>query len=274
MSSPTSAVEGRRPVATSSSSASTVRPPSTSTVTCASGAGRSTQTTSASVRTSMSSSANARATSSPANGSRFASRRGPRSITVTWDPRRENACAISVPTAPPPSTPSRPGIARADTAARLFHAAALSSPGTDGTSATLPVARTTARRASIVVVSRPSIDSISTQRAPASRPRPRWSVPPAPSTQLHLALVVPVADDLVAPGQRRRRRRSARRRLRARRALAAPRRAPRRVGSASCSGCTPSTSTRRRPARVRRPRPRGHRRRTVRRCSRPPTRRR
>ena len=57
------------------------------------------------VRTVMPSASNAAATSSPANGSSRASRRSPPSTTVTCsEPSRRNACAISTPIGPPPST--------------------------------------------------------------------------------------------------------------------------------------------------------------------------
>src|SRR5439155_1306168 len=70
----------------------------------------------------------------------------------------------------------------ADVAARLSHVRISRSPSMGGIAATEPVATTTARSASRRRRV-PSGASMSTSRSPTSRPRPRTSVPPAPSSQ-------------------------------------------------------------------------------------------
>src|SRR5262249_6342298 len=78
--------------------------------------------------------------SSPANGSSRASSRSAPSSTTTFSlPRRLQACAISAPMAPPPSTSSRRGTSLALVIARLSHGPASRKPGTGGLTPTPPV---------------------------------------------------------------------------------------------------------------------------------------
>ena len=122
-------------------------------------------------------------TSSPANGSSRASRRGAPSTMVTSSlPRRRYACASSTPTAPPPRTRRRRG-----TRMRLRRLAVRPTPsrprapGSAAAAAPVPVARTTACRASSAG-SRRSVLHVDA-RSPASRPWPRTSVAPISSSQ-------------------------------------------------------------------------------------------
>ena len=120
-------------------------------------------------RTSTPASRSASATCSEANGSSRPSSLGSGSISVTSLPSERNACASSHPTTPPPSTSSRAGTSCVIVASRLVQGSALSSPGTGGRLAVLPVATMTARRAS----SRSS--PTRTRRSPSSLPWPRKS---------------------------------------------------------------------------------------------------
>ncbi len=136
------------------------------------------------VRTAMPSASKAALTSSPANGSSRASRRPPRTTTVTsWLPRRRNAWASSQPTGPPPSTTRRPGTSVAAVAPRLSQGRASARPGTGGIWGELPVASTTARRAVSSRRPPPSGSSTWTVRSPVSRPVPLTSSIPSSSTQ-------------------------------------------------------------------------------------------
>ena len=176
-------------------------------------------------------------------------------------PSRRKAWAISTPIAPPPSTSSRRGTSFAAVASRLSHGAA-SAQARDrrqrgaragGQHDRAPRGQPTRRRRR---------GSTTTRRAPASRPSPRTSVDP-----------VSRRATAAAPGRPSRRscRRAGARAAAASTApvTAAPRRGPagpprgrRRAGSGSCWGCSPSRSTRRRPARARRARRAARRRRS------------
>ena len=124
------------------------------------------------------------------------SRRAP-SISVTWEPSVWNACAISTPTTPPPSTTSRSGISLAIVASRFVHAPSIaSSPGIGGIAGSEPVARKTARLASIS--SSPTVD-------PALAGEPAVAADQLDLAVLEprqLRVVVEVVDDLVAPCER------------------------------------------------------------------------
>ena len=109
-------------------------------------------------------------TSSDANGSSRAIRRSPRSISVTCEPNELYACAISTPTTPPPRIASRAGTSFAVVASRFVHGSASRSPSIGGISGELPVATTTAFRATSV--SSPA----TTRRSPSSRPGARTTV--------------------------------------------------------------------------------------------------
>src|SRR4051795_7801418 len=115
-------------------------------------------------------SASAAVTCEHANSSsRGSSRRSP-STSVTCAPRDWKACAISVPTTPPPAITSRAGISLAVVASRLVQASMPSSPGIGGSAGTVPPARTTARGApSSPAPPRPP-------RSPPRRPTPRSRV--------------------------------------------------------------------------------------------------
>ena len=128
----------------------------------------------------MPSASKASRSSSPANGSSRPRRRGPPSTIVTSLPSRRKAWASSAPAAPPPSTSSFPGTLFASVASRFVHAIASARPSIGGRNGPVPVATMTARRASSRVVE-PS-RSTSTARSPASRPWPRTSVAPTPSS--------------------------------------------------------------------------------------------
>src|SRR4051812_16863332 len=122
VSSPRSAVEGRRPVATRISSATTSSLLPRVARTGPSVPSRRTDASRVPSRTRMPSLRKAASTSSPANGSSRGSSRGEPSTTVTSDePSRKNACASSTPTAPPPRTTNRAGSSFADVADRLSH---------------------------------------------------------------------------------------------------------------------------------------------------------
>ena len=85
------------------------------------------------VTTVMPSASNAARSSSPANGSsRASSRSAPSRTTTSSQPSRLNACAISAPTAPPPSTSSRRGTSLALVIARLSQGLASAQPGDRG----------------------------------------------------------------------------------------------------------------------------------------------
>jgi hypothetical protein len=178
-SAPIAAVFGRRPVATSSSSTTSVPSPARSSI--RSFAAAATDSSRYPSRTSTPSSRMAAATRSPANGSVPGNSRGPRCMRTTSEPSRRNAWAISQPTTPPPSTPSRAGTDLADVASRDPQVRTASRPGTGGATGTLPVQTTTARDATSV--SRPSGPSTSTVRSPTMRPVPRTTRIPAPVAQ-------------------------------------------------------------------------------------------
>ena len=137
---------------------------------------RATAVARVSARTSMPASAKAAHTSSPAKGSSRASTRGPASMTVTREPKDAKASAISTPTVPPPRTTRLGGTSSAVTASRLVHGRASRSPGIGGTTGSVPVAMTTARRAASV--SSPTC----TVRSPVIRPWPRTSAMPRSSS--------------------------------------------------------------------------------------------
>ena len=121
-------------------------------------------------RTSTPRSTSASCTSFAANSSSRPSSRGTASTIVTFEPSVRHAWPSSTPTTPPPSTISRSGTSFEVVASRFVQACASASPGIGGTAASLPVATTTARRASSC---RPST---STRRSPveprACRARP------------------------------------------------------------------------------------------------------
>ena len=97
------------------------------------------------------------------------------SMTVTSSaPSRRNACAISAPIAPPPSTSKRRGTSFAEVIASVVPRLDLaqSGHGRDHRRACRSRARPT-RACNVRVV--PSGCSTSTRRSPASRPRPRTS---------------------------------------------------------------------------------------------------
>ena len=130
-------------------------------------------------------------------------------------------------------------------------------PGTGGTNGSAPFASTTWS----AVWRTPST---STTPGPASRPLPRSRSMPFSASQRSCAGVRVVRDHEVAPGERR-----LDVDLRARRRLARRRAPPRPAAAASWTGCTPSRSTRRRPARARRSRRAGRPRPARRRSARP-----
>ncbi len=179
---PRSSVRGARPVANRISSASTVSPLSSSTVTGPSCPARLTEAADTPVRTRAPASVSASPTSCPANGSILGSSRSPRTSIVTWAPSPCHAVAISTPTTPPPTTTSRPGTSLALVASRLVHGRTVSTPGKEGTTALLPVHTATACRA-VRRVSWPSGPVTVTSLGPVSRPLPRWTAAPIPSSQ-------------------------------------------------------------------------------------------
>ena len=122
----------------------------------------------------------------------------PRSAS-TCEPSVWNACAISTPTTPPPMITSRSGIVLVVVASRLVHASSIASrPSIGGIDGVDPVARITARVASI------SSSPTRTRRSPVSTPTPRSSAIFALLEPRQLRRVVEVVDDLVAPGEHRR----------------------------------------------------------------------
>jgi hypothetical protein len=116
-------------------------------------------------------------TSSLANGSSFGISRSPFSITETFEPSELYAWAISTPTTPPPRIASRSGTCFAVVASRLVHGFASRRPSIGGISGELPVATTTARRATSVS------SPVRTLRSPSMRPAPRTTVTPRFSSQ-------------------------------------------------------------------------------------------
>src|SRR5450755_1348744 len=123
---PRSSVRGRRPTATTISLPSTRSPSLKSTVTLA--PSRRTARASTPTRTSTPRSTSASCNCSPANGSSRVSKRSAASSNVTVEPSALYACAISTPTAPPPSTTRLRGILRAVVTSRLVHGLASASP--------------------------------------------------------------------------------------------------------------------------------------------------
>ncbi len=154
---PMSCAIGRRPVATSRRSASTVEPSDSRRRTPG-----STPSTATSSRTSMPSERKTSAISSPASACTRPSNRGPCSITVTFDPMRAKNCASSAPTGPPPITArlARTSCARV---ASWF------------TAGSEPVATTSRSYGT-------SVPSTSTTPARATPPRPRTNAQRWPSS--------------------------------------------------------------------------------------------
>ena len=195
-----------------------------------------------------------RSTASPANGS-IPPRRPLRASTVTSVPKPAKAVAISTATTPPPMIASLAGGCLTLVASRLVHGFASARPTIGGTSGSEPVETTTAWRATRVT-SVPSGRSTTTRRGPARRPDPRSSWMPTLSSH-------PTAPwSLQSETQWSRRRSTASTSSDPVTASAAPARAAPhagrlRSGAGSSRGCTPSTSTRRRRARARRPPRRG-----------------
>src|SRR5204863_142939 len=106
--------------------------------------------------------------------------RGPPSTSVTTEPSDANAWAISTPTTPPPRISRRSGTVLVVVISRFVHGSASRSPSIGGISGSLPVATTTARRATSL--SSPT----ATVRSPVIRPLPRTTSTPR---SLHLAKV-------------------------------------------------------------------------------------
>src|SRR5918994_6469937 len=104
--------------------------------------------------------------SSETSGSSWANSRSAASTMVTVTPNRANTWPNSRPIAPPPSTISEPGRVVVATASRFVQYGVSANPGTGGTDGTVPVARTTPRRALTV---RPST---LTTPGPANPARP------------------------------------------------------------------------------------------------------
>ena len=182
-STPMPTVAGRGPTATGISSPVNSRPSAAVTTTGSPRPARRAAVMRAPVTTVMHSASNAARSSSPANGSsRAISRSAPSSTTTFSLPRRLNACAISTPAAPPPSTSSRRGTSLALVTARLSNGPASRRPGTGGITGMLPVASTIAwaARSRRVV---PSTHSTSIVRSPASQPLPRTSSIPLDFSQ-------------------------------------------------------------------------------------------
>ena len=96
-----------------------------------------------------------------------------------------------------PGSPGGPGTSFAVVASRLVQGSASRRPSIGGISGAVPVATTTALRATSV--SSPT----RTRRSPSSRPAPRTTVTPRLSSHGHLVRVVEVVDDLVAARQHR-----------------------------------------------------------------------
>ena len=173
-------------------------------------------------------------------GSRGSTRSAPSTSTAS-PPRRRTTCAISTPADPPPSTSRRRGTAFMLVASRVPQTPSSSrSPGSGGTIGSEPVATTMCS----AVWRTPST---STTPVPASRPVPRSrSMPPLRQPAL-LAGVGVVRHHEVPPGQR-----GLDVDLRARPGVARALHRLARAQQASWRGCTPSRSTRRRPALARR----------------------
>ena len=130
----------------------------------------------------MPSSANAFASSSLDSGSSAGTSRSACWTIVTLAPKRENTCASSQPTGPPPSTTSDPGTSSTATASRLVQYGVSASPSTGGTAGSVPVLSTTPRRA-VNTCSVPSGVATVTSRGAVSLPQPRTKVPPALSNR-------------------------------------------------------------------------------------------
>src|SRR5690606_8696101 len=141
---PSVSVAGLRPVATSSRSTSSA-PSGSPTLTESSTSDTDSAPVSGCNRTPAASSPSA--TASPTKSGYPGSGRGPVRIRCTSEPSRAHACAISVPTAPPPRTASLPGPSDDVVASREVHTSrpgSPSSPGNDGVFGTLPVHTITA----------------------------------------------------------------------------------------------------------------------------------
>ena len=163
------------------------------------------------------------------------------STSATSPPRRRTACAISTPTGPPPSTSRRRGTAFMPVTSRLVQTPSSSRrPGIGGTIGSAPFASTTCS----AVWRTPSTSTTPGPGEPAGAAQQVDAVVRQPAL---LAGVGVVGDHEVAPGQR-----GLDVDLGARRRLARARAPPRPGAAASWTGCTPSRSTRRRPARARR----------------------
>ena len=96
----------------------------------------------------MPSCANTSATSALASGSSGARMRSATSRTVTRTPKRDSACAISAPIAPPPMTISEPGTDSMRTMSRLVQYGVSASPSIGGAAGAVPGLSTTPRFAS------------------------------------------------------------------------------------------------------------------------------
>ena len=161
---------GRRPVATRRRSARTTAPSSVCTATDSPAA--STRVALRPVRTSMPSARSTPVTTALASGSSAASTRSSASISVTRVAKRANACAISSPIAPPPSTTSDAGAVSAFAASRFVQYRTSARPGIGGIAGDVPVAITIPRRAT------KSVSPTRTRPSPSSTPRPRTTRTP------------------------------------------------------------------------------------------------
>ena len=190
----------------------------------------------------------------PANGSSPGSRRSDASTIATRAPSVDQAWPSSHPTTPPPRTVSRFGTCIDVVPARLVQGAISSSPEIGGNAAPLPVAITTARRASI------SSSPTRTRRSPSNLAWPRISVIDRSSSHGRWPESSRSWIDLVAALERGLDVELAGHRLLGARVRAGPRRAARPGAAAPWTACTRRTSTRRRRARARRAPRRGPRR--------------
>ena len=148
-SSPTSAMLGRRPAATSSRSepSSTAVPPASVRETVNRPSAWRTEPIFAPAMTRMPSAAIARATTSEDSGSSSARMRGAASTRVTVVPKRANAWASSAPIAPPPMTTIDAGRSAVSRTSRLVQNGVSARPSTGGAEGEVPVLSTTPREA-------------------------------------------------------------------------------------------------------------------------------
>ncbi len=175
------------------------RPSDVVTVTSPSGP-RTTLVTVVPSRTSTPAARRPSATSFPANGSVRPSSRSARSSRVTCDPSPAYAWAISHATTPPPRTTSRSGTCSALVASMLVQGRASRRPSIGGTAAEVPVASTTACRATSTTGSPPAPRPRPDAPRPGARGRGPGRCPRRPASRLR-AGVVPGAGPVVAPGQ-------------------------------------------------------------------------